>query len=184
MDGVSNTVIHICSGSYDATMGLITSRRSLRFTFPAPITGSDVYGTPPAWVPGSFLAKPFMNVRKILWGRKNGYSRFTTRMGFSYINGPGDKANYALQFASFANDAGVLPDPNSNLPYETTAVTVQDVPGTCRQTPGGTLDSWIVTVNAPSAGALMKDTKNGSVQSGQYTMPFKLLIEAKSCLPF
>jgi hypothetical protein len=50
---------------------------------------------------------------------------------------------------------------------------------------GGTLDSWIVTVNSPAVGAVMRDSGKGSpVQSGQYTMLFKLIITAKSCLPF
>jgi len=31
----------------------------------------------------------------------------------------------------------------------------------------------------------MRDVNNGSaVQSGQYSMPFKLMIGAKTCLPF
>ncbi len=190
VDGVYNTVIHVCgtNPSYDATMGLITSRRSLGFTFPAPLDGSVLsgpgFGPEPLWAGSSFLAKPFMNVRSILWGRKNGASTFTTRMGFSFFSGPGDKADYAIQFPGADNDAGVPATANSNIPNETTPVTVQDVPGNCR-TGGSTLDSWIVTVNAPGVGVLMKSVNSGpSLHSGQYTMPFKLLIEARSCVPF
>ena len=69
VSGAYNTVIHICSGSYDATMGLITSRRTIGFTFPPPIDGSVYPGPAPARANSSFLAKPFMNVRNILWGR-------------------------------------------------------------------------------------------------------------------
>jgi hypothetical protein len=136
-------------------------------------------------VNSSFLAKPFMNVRNILWGRLHGQLTFTTRLGLSYLSGPGDKASYALLFAPAVTDSGVPGNPDANYPSETTPATGQDVPGTCRSVAGGTLDSWIVTVNPPAVGALMRDTSKGSpVQSGQYTMPFQLLIRAKSCLPF
>jgi len=135
-----------------------------------------------------------MNVRKILWNRiahpgDPAYRTFTTRMGFSLWNGPGDnKTDYALQFSPTSPDSGVTGNPDANLPFATTPATVQDIPGTCRD-PGvvnGTLDSWIVTVNAPSVGALMRSVNGGgaSVQSGQYSMSFQLKITAKTCLPF
>ena len=186
--GVYNTVIHICgtSASYDATMGLITSRRSLGFTFPPPIDGSVYPGPAPVWAGSSFVAKPFMNVRRILWGRMQDPQQltFTTRMVFSYFSGPGDKANYALQFAPMVTGSSVPGEPAANEPNDTTAATVEDIPGTCRADPRGTLDKWIITVNSPAVGALMRDVNNGSsVQSGQYTMPFQLLITAKTCLP-
>ena len=188
--GVYNTVIHVCGSnpSYDATMGLITSRRSLRFRFPAPNSDSVEPGPAPGWVASDFLAKPFMNVRKILWGRLHGVTTpntFTTRMGFISINGPGDKADYMLQFAPTYTDSGSPGNPDANHPSETTAATVEDIPGTCRSAPGGTLDKWVVTVDAPATGTLLRSPNSGSnVQSGQYTMPFQLLITAKVCLPF
>ena len=131
----------------------------------------------------SFLAKPFLNVRNILWGRLHGDLTFTTRLGLSSFSGPGDKASYALLFAPTVTDSGVPGNPDANYVSETTPATVQDVPGTCRSVAGGTLDSWIVTVNSPAVGAVMRDSGKGSpVQSGQYTMPFQLLIRAKSCV--
>lgn len=183
-DGVYNTVIHTCSGSNDATMGLITSRRSIQFSFPEPNAGSVSPGPEPAWVGSAFLAKPFMNVRNILWGRLNGYNTFTTRMGFSQFKGPGDKASYALQFAPDATDSGAPGNADANQPEMTSPATVQDIPGDCRS--GGTIpDKWIVTVGLPAVGALMRDQNNGaSAQSGQYTMPFQVLITARGCLPF
>jgi hypothetical protein len=188
--GVYNTVIHTCgtSASYDATMGLITSRRSLGFTFPLPIDGSVYPGPAPVWAGSSFFAKPFMNVRRILWGRMQDPQQltFTTRMVFSYFSGPGDKASYALQFAPTVTDSGATGGQDANYPSETTPATVEDVLGTCHIVTGGTLDKWIVTVGAGSVGALMRDTNKGPalVQSGQYTMaPFQLIITAKSCVP-
>ena len=98
-----------------------------------------------------------------------------------------------MQFSGESNDAGVAATDGSNFPYASTPVTVIDSPGTCRQTPGGTLDHWIVTnaldagatAPVPFLGALMKDVTNGApLQSGQYVMPFKLLIEARTCVPF
>jgi len=196
VDGVYNTVVWACPGaSNDATMGLITSRRSLGFTFPSPITDS-VIGDAPAWANSSFLAKPFMNVRNILWGRKNFCTTpctFTTRIGFSYISGPGDNGtNYRLVHAPLLTDSLVFGTTEENSPNFTTPATVEDIPGNCRTVSGGSFDKWIVTVDssvgtpdpASSVGTLMRDVNNGSaVQSGQYSMPFKLMIEAKTCLP-
>ena len=193
VDGVYNTVVYACPGaSGDATMGLITSRRSLGFRFPKPIAGSAT-GDVPVWADSSFLAKPFMNVRKILWNRvvhpgDPYYRTFTTRVGFSMWSGPRDSrgVSYKLIHAPFSTDSGVVGTTEENYFLETTPATVQDIPGTCRD-PGvvnGTLDSWIVTV-APSVGTLMRDVNNGApVPAGQYTMPFQLLIKAKTCLPF
>jgi hypothetical protein len=84
---------------------------------------------------------------------------------------PGDKASYALLFAPTVTDSGVPGNPDANYVSETTPATVQDVPGTCRSVAGGTLDSWIVTVNSPAVGAVMRDSGKGSpVQSGQYKL--------------
>jgi hypothetical protein len=185
VSGVYNTVIHLCSGSYDATMGLVTSRRSLGFRFPEPIDGSASPGPAPVWAGTYFYAKPFLNVRNILWGRMHNMLTFTTRLGFSLFKGPGDKANYALQFAPDGVDSQVPGNPDANQPTDTVPATVVDIPGTCRTNSPGSLDSWVVTVEAPAIGALMRDVNNGPpVQSGQYNMPFELRIYAKTCLPF
>jgi hypothetical protein len=189
VDGVTNTAIYVCSGTYDATMRLgplTRSKRSLGFAFPEPNAGSVVYGPAPEWAGTAFLAKPFMNIRNILWGRMQAVPQlmFTTRIGFSYISGPADKATYKLQFAPTGVQSGVPGNPAANDPDETTAATVQDIPGDCRNG-GTTLDTWIVTVNPPAVGALMRDLSNGAeIHSGQYSMPFKLLITAQRCLPF
>lgn len=186
VDGVA-AVIQACSGSNDLTFNLITSgvRRSLGFVFPAPIEGSVSPGPAPVWVPGAFLAKSFINFRNILWGRSNGQSTFTTRMNSGYVSPAGEKSTYHLRFAPVLNDAGIPGDPVSNQPNETTAVTVQDIPGTCRSTAGGTLDTWLITVNLPAIGALVREGKGSTeYQSGQYFMPFQLLVKAKTCLPF
>lgn len=184
VDGVYNTVIHLCGSNptYDATMGLINSKRSMKFTFPAPIDGSAL-NIPPSWVPGTITAKPFMNIRKILWGRMNNQLEFTTGMGFSYFKGPGDTSDYRLQFLPDTDATDPDPnDPEANQPNIASSVTVLDMPGNCRDG-GTTLDSWLVTVHGPSVGTLRRDTSSGLVQVGQYDMPFQLMLKAKSCVP-
>lgn len=190
VDGVNFTAINICgtSPTYDATLGLAASQRTMGFTFPSTIAGSIINGPSPVWANGvQFPAKPILYVRNILWGRMNGQYTFTTRMIVKSITGPGDKASYELRFQPTTVDAldNAPPFPDMNLPSETAVVTVQDTPGTCRTIPGGTLDSWIVTVDTPFVGTLYKlPTRGGSeTHSGQYLMPFKLLVEAKSCVP-
>lgn len=194
VDGVSNTVIHLCASNngvlptYDATMSLSsTSQRSMGFTFPPDIEGSIISGPSPVWANGvRFMAKPFLlNVRNILWGRKAQIYTFTTRMIFEGFAGPGDKALYDLRFQPAVVDAlqNAPPFADTNLPSETSTVTVQDIPGTCRTTQGGTLDSWIVTVDPLFVGTVHKQDRSHT-HSGQYNMPIQLLLKAKTCLPF
>lgn len=70
-----------------------------------------------------------------------------------------------------------------NLPSETAAVTVQDIPGTCR-VGGPVLDSWMVTIDTPFVGTAHKAKSNAELHAGQYHMPFQLLLKAKTCLPW
>jgi len=190
VDGVFNAVIHLCPSNptYDATLGVNGSQRSIGFTFPQAIAGSIIAGPSPAWANGvQFMAKPFMNIRNILWGRMHGQATFTTRMGFGFLRGPGDKSDSNLRF--MAPLADPPPDPyvplDVNLPSDTATVTVQDIPGSCH-TGGSGLDSWIVTIDPAFVGTLHKagTGKNPDLHSGQYTMSFQLLIKAKTCLPF
>jgi len=190
VDGVYNGVINLCpSGptapNYDATFGLVGSKRSMGFSFQSPISESIIDGPSPVWANGkTFLTKPYLNIRNILWGRLNGQTTFTTRMIIQYIKGPGDSSSYGLRFQNPVTDAvteGGLP--NTNKPSDTARVTVQDVPGTCRSDPdNGTKDSWIVTVDPSFVGTLTKMDNNWT-HSGQYTMAMRFLVEAKTCLP-
>lgn len=204
-DGTVFTRISICpNANYDATLSLAAgSERTMAITFPAPIPGSIIDGAAPAWANGgTFAAQPILYVRNILWGRMHGKYSFTTRLILKSIIGPGDDAPYDLRMQPSLVDAldNAPPFGDTNLPGETAAVIVQDVPGTCRSTPDGTLDSWIVTVNGPVSvtggprrravgkavippfvGTLYAESP--SHHSGQYVMPFKLLIEAQTCVP-
>ena len=190
VDGVSATIF-LCgvtnsTYAYDAFLNLATSTRSIAFTFPPAIAGSNIVGPSPVWANGRpFLAKPVLHVRNLLWGRMNGQLTFTTRVPIEFLLGPGNTARYDLRYQPLVVDALVNapPFPDTNLPSETSAVTVQDIPGTCRTNSTGTLDSWIVTVDAPFLGTLNMEDR-AKTHSGQYTMPFQFLIKAKTCLPF
>ena len=180
VDGFSATIL-LCgvTGStyaYDALFFPPSgSARSFGFAFPPAIAGSNIVGPSPVWANGEpFLAKPVFHVRNILWGRMHGQLTFTTRLPIEVLRGPGDRAGYDLRFQPYVVDALVNapPFPDTNLPSETSTVTVQDIPGTCRATPGGTLDSWIVTVDAPFIGTVNKEDKV-KTHSGQYLMPFQ-----------
>jgi hypothetical protein len=205
-------VLNLCSGSNDATLNLLVSKtRRLGFSFPAPIPNSPGAASAPSWIPRqegvftSFLTTPFMNVRDLLWGRANtapnpdsmelSYT-FTTRMGLSYINYPGDKNDYLLRFFPPRCSEVLPPAPCTETPTwdgsqtedGTVPAVVTDFPGTCHQIPvaqGGTLDRWVVTVDLPATAALLKDTNpRGRIRLGQYVMPLQLQIVAKTCVPF
>jgi len=201
-DGVNFAMINICGSSptYDATMGLVPSTRVIGFTFQPALAGSIIDRPSPVWANGTgFWAKPIIYVRNILWGRMNGVYDFTTRVIIKNIVGPKDSTPYDLRIQAGDVDALDNPPPFSdiNLPSETGTVRVQDLPGTCRTTTGGSMDQWIVTVN-PShvgtdpltdptlyVGTLYRETvrSDRGGHSGQYTVPFKLWIEAQTCIP-
>ncbi|MDO8795359.1 MAG: hypothetical protein Q7J25_12140 [Vicinamibacterales bacterium] len=103
-----------------------------------------------------------------------------------YRKGPGDAAEYFLRFMPTVTDAAVgqYVPLDVNLPSETAAVTVQDIPGTCR-VGGPVLGSWMVTIDTPFVGTAYKSAakSNPELHAGQYHMPFQLLLKAKTCLP-
>lgn len=189
VDGVYKTVINRCSGSNDATMGLVTSRRSMAFDFSGD-AGSTGWTIWPTWTRSSdgtyahFFTKPFLNVRNILWGRNGGVApssdgsyTFQTRMSIGYIKGPGDKSDYNLRF--MPEGLGVpypnplqMPPADVNSPESTVPVTVVDNPNDC---------TWTVTVDTPFRATLYKTTSEA--HAGQFYMPFKLRLQTKTC-PF
>ena len=92
-----------------------------------------------------------------------------------------------MRFLAAVADTSLIVDLpwDVNLPNDTATVTVQDTPGTCRSNPtSGTLDSWLVTIDGPFVATLYKAAsgRNPDLHSGQYHMPFQLLIKAKTCL--
>lgn len=190
-DGGSGVVskIYICGSepTYDARTDFPNSTRSVGFTFPHANEGSNVNGPAPIWAgAGTFQSKPIVYVRNILWGRMHGQTTFTTRVIIKSIKGPGDAALYDLRLQPSLVDA-LLNDPpmaDTNIPEQTATVTVQDIPGDCRQG-GTTRDAWIVTADAPFIGTLYKQAsrKTPNTHAGQYTVPFKLYVEAQSCVP-
>lgn len=177
VDGVGNTVIHICSGSYDATVGLNGSRRHMGFDFSSFI--ADANASWPTWTDDQFLTKPFMNVRNVLWGRKNlpavdGTFTFETRMSIGYIKGAGDRSDYVLRFFPTAVSPGPGVTPAAP-PFDdaTVPVLVVDNPATC---------TWTVTVPPDYVGGLYKTSTDAF--AGHYHMPFQLTLRATAgCTP-
>lgn len=168
VDGV-DTVINLCSGSNDATVGL--GRRSMVMRFPDHADG-------PIWVGNDILTKPFLNVRDLLWGRRNGSaSTFTTWMSFGFIKGPGDNSDYVLRFKADVTDAPI-PRQTASEPG-TVEVTVQeDTPVACAT---GSKHSWTVTtLPGPSIGALYRTSTDAP--AGRYDMPFRLRFATKGCV--
>jgi hypothetical protein len=184
--GVCNLRINGCSGSYDATFGLVTSYdRYVLLAFPNKTASS--LGTPPKWAgSGSFVANPYANVRDTLWGRRKGQAScdgtypFTTQMSIGYIRGPGNQSDCQLRFHSSGADAPETSNTGGPKPSEpgTALVTVVDTPCGVNDS---VYDSWTVTIApSPVLGALYK-TKN-TVPAGTYDMPIRLRFTAQSCL--
>ncbi len=195
VDGVSAR-INISSGTFDATVILLTSKhRTIRFTFPNAQPDSSLTGGYPTWAPGVFQAKAFFNVRNILHGRNFGKTTFSTRMAWQF-DAP-DGVLYRLRFMPPDTDAPDLhtPDipPGVNEPQQTSFVVVTDHPGNCGTVlPGEAIvyDQWDVTATVPNIdGVLQLGTvhkmavrpKDVDVHYGQFSMPYKLVLEALRC---
>jgi len=91
------TKIDFCGFSgatYNATVFLGNTKRSIGFTLPEPIPGSIIYdGSAPTWAGGATVwAQPYFKVGDILWGRRNGNPpSFTTRMAIARIKDPSER---------------------------------------------------------------------------------------------
>jgi hypothetical protein len=100
--GLGNEVIHICSGTNDATMVLANSKRFVSIQFPGPIPGSVLMAGPPSFAGGpAFQSQPFLNVRNVLNSGKitatSPATDFYTRMVFNDLNAP-DGHSYGLRY--------------------------------------------------------------------------------------
>jgi hypothetical protein len=192
VDGVYNTVVHVCYPSYDATIGLITSKRSMTFAF-TPVTAGS-----PAWT--SLVVKPFINVNNILWGLQTGNPDFTTHMFFSYLKLPIDRSDYRVNFqpglANIDAKGDLMPAPDTavNTPYASSSVLVESTTTTdgCPVDLNGNQTykpHWTITPvqssNYPGfIGTLVRiaTSRVSAKQIGQYNMPFQLQIDATGCL--
>jgi len=174
VDGVYNTAVNVCSGSYDATMGLVTSRRYMGLNFSNAI--DDVSAAWPTWTAFQFVTKPFLNVRSVLWGRMNpsltangdGTFTFETRMSIGYIKGAGDRSDYVLRFfpALVSPGPGVTPAAPA-FDNDTVPVTVVDNPNA---------RTWTVTVKPEYVRGLYKTSTNA--YAGHFYMSFQLTLHA------
>ena len=141
VDGVSNTVIHRCYGTNDATMLLRNSGRSVVMQFPAPIPGSLIVAGAPSFAGGAaFQSQAFFNVRNVLNSGSitstSPATDFYTRMVIQ-LPGP-DGKNYGLYFhpddGACPGDLICVPDldapsiPNMNAPVEASWVRVHFIP--------------------------------------------------------
>lgn len=160
-NGVSAS-IHFCSGSRDATITTYAGTREIEFTFSAP--SATLNGSVPDWAPGTFMAPFFFNIRNILCHDEICPNPFTTRMNWRFQRS--DRKSYRLRFCPLVAETPDLhsPDmavnePDINLPYETSYVSVLHQPGNCPD--GMTYDQWDVVADNFSP--------NGSCSSARFT---------------
>ena len=189
-------VIRFCSGTGDATVS--TSTRRVRISFPEPVEDSALSGQTPSWVATEISVSFFFNVRNILCQTGSCGDTFTTRMAWQFT-GP-DGKYYHLRFHPAVADAPDLHSPNLlvnepdiNLPFETSPVVVRHQRGTCNDAGGdpADFDQWEVTAASTNSdpGILQLGTlhrfpskpKDQKLHMGQYSMPYRLRIEALRC---
>ena len=202
VDGVANTVIHRCSGTYDATMELGRSKRSVWTQLPAPLAGSVIVAGPPSFAGGAaFQTQPFFNVRNVLNSGSitstSPATDFYTRMVVNSFSAP-DRNSYGLYFhpddGACPGELPCAPDldapsyPDMNLPVEASWVKVHFMPPPNPTQPWSTSNTakWLLDGEMLDAasGSYQRGTlyliAPGGVRTheGQYSMPFQILITA------
>jgi hypothetical protein len=194
------TVIHVCSGTYDATL-LLSSRRTMTFSFAGLLaTNSNT----PAWaLSGSTISVGFINVRNIAYvppglNRGEEYT-FTTRFGSTFsghfqmlnpspsatitspnpnvaiANAPYDDSLVVVHHCPAGANAGVS-TACLNLAHETWFVYPDSTPTTA----DGSQTGWTF-YNRPftQVGTLLTSSqKSGEVNAGEFSMPFYFTISS------
>jgi hypothetical protein len=183
--------IKVCSGTNDAVLNLSSSKRTFTFVFPNPINGS-VIGAVPAWVPGSYAASGWINVRNITFSKQP----FATQVGSTFSVSV-DRSTYRLGFKGLSpnlpnapnlDDPGRTAGDNTPLP-SSSAIVYPTYPLTCGP---GSMPSWLVRGTTPNypgtvleVATLHKQSPNGAeTHEGQYSMPFEMNIEAMQCFHY
>ncbi len=199
-DGQSGVTarINFCSGSRDATITAMSSPRKIRMTFPQPVPGSSLSGQTPSWVGSEIQVNFFFNIRNILCHTGNCGDTFTTRMNWQFTGPEGSL--YHLRFYPADADSPDLHSPNTlteepeiNEPHETSYVVVHHRPGNCGVPSANPVifDQWDVTAaNANSPEGILqlgtlhrfpKKPRDPKLHMGQYSMPYRLQVEALQC---
>jgi len=188
VDGVTAT-IHTCSGTDDATVDTNGTTRSIGWNFGTVLATSSTSGcatNTPSWSGTSFYDHSFLNIRHILYAPPGFDSTqtytFTTRM-VSQLNNRGTKTSnlFHLRMENPIVDAVAAPpaDPTANCPYTDAKIIVTHYPAT-----SSSPETWVAYPDPSSTpaqvGTLLQDqTHGGTLNEGQYTMPFQFTISRK-----
>lgn len=211
VDGVTNTQIWTC-GSGDATMNLPNGKKAKRkvsFKFPAPVEDSIIDQPAPGFAGGPAVLTPvFMNIRNIMGfgfipaDMRDDQTVYYTRMifqlydpalqGYRLVFDPDLATECPAGPGQYCNTNFGGPDPlYRNQPVQTAWVKVTHYPPL---NPSGdwsptNADIWRVEGNLTSLtnpedttverGTLLLD----GIHVGQYSMPFEILITAKTKIP-
>ncbi len=191
--GVGAT-IKFCSGTHDAVLNLLVSKRRLTARLPAPIpdSGANLY-TPPA---DSYTRNGLLNIRNIIcFGCVSPGQPFVTHVlvGLDTLM---NTENYSFRFLPSANPtslpvAGTVQSDDaaaaamSNTPNATSWAVVLPQPYNCGQ---GVYPSWIVRGTLPNSSsqpsfmqvATLFD-KDRNLNAGQFSMPFDIRVQANQC---
>jgi hypothetical protein len=182
-DGV-NTVINVCSGTYDATLVFSGSARSLSFDFSGMVAHNQYT---PSWaLAGNTESGPggFFNVHD-LWFVPVGYTRadeytFTTWFGSNVParGTPGFRMTNPSHDAPPGNENPTA----SNVPYPNARVIAHHCPANTNTAscPNVVAETWFVypepvstTPGDPApVGVLLTTVKGSLVNSGEFRMPF------------
>jgi hypothetical protein len=183
IDGVNGVSAIINGCTHDAVIDLSNSTRTVGLSLQTAVATN---GYTPSWTAAAFMAKAHLVVSNLLYGYSAGsYYTFTTiaNIAFTAPDGSSDQ----LQFVNPTAQASSVQGGLVNQPYYTSLVVVTHSPADPNT---GAVETWTVTpdnTNMNSAGTpaatqvagLLISQKHGSVNGGQFSMPFQFVITRK-----
>ena len=185
VNGVSGVSAIINGCTHDAVIDLGKSTRYVGLSLQNLVATSPYT---PGWTSTAFWAQPHIVVSNLLYGYSaTDYQQFTTTAEISFT--APDGASDQLQFVNPAAQASSVQGGLLNQPYNTSLVVVTHIPANYNAT--GNAETWTVTpdntnMNTDPAGTpatqvagLLISQRHGSVNGGQFSMPFQFSITRK-----
>jgi hypothetical protein len=174
--GVSAYINAGCTG--DLILNLKDSTRAVGWSFQNPVA-SD--GNTPSWTATPFVSKGDNLVVADLLYQYNpaGYYQFTTSAAFDFTAPDGSYGRI-----TFANPFADVDVPEPNQPYNTALVVVTHSPANPST---GAIETWTIapsnantnpsgTPAATQVGTLLLNTKHGSTNGGEFSLPFQFTV--------
>jgi hypothetical protein len=184
INGVNGVSATINGCTHDAVIDLGKSTRSVGLSLQNEVAGTSYT---PSWTAMPFWAQPHIVVSNLFFTyAATQYYQFSTTADIAFT--APDGSSNQLQFVNPSAQASSVQGGLVNTPYNTSLVIVTHIPANYN---GGTnAETWTVTPDnanmnlagtpaATQVAGLLVSQKHGSVNGGQFSMPFQFSITRK-----